>query len=137
VLGTLTPFMAPQVSGVEALGQTLESDSGIWTGSNSTDFVYKWQRCASTATTTCTDIATAVANTYKITTLDQGKYLRSGVAIRNLSQYAYSDVTAMVPAPKVNSKYVKGKKCTVRGKRVTSGGKSLICRNVKGKLLWQ
>ena len=137
VLGTLTPFMAPQVSGVEALGQTLESDSGIWTGSNSTDFVYKWQRCASTVTTTCSDIATAVANTYKITTLDQGKYLRSAVAIRNLSQYAYSDVTAMVPAPKVNSKYVKGKKCTVRGKRVTSGGKSLICRNVKGKLLWQ
>lgn len=136
VLGVLTPFLAPQVSGVAIVGQTLESDPGIWTGSNSTDYLYKWQRCTSTMTSTCSDIAGAVVATHKISTADQGRYLRSGVAIRNLSQFAFSDLTDRVPLPAVSSKFVKGKSCTVKGKRVTSGTKSLICRNVKGKLVW-
>ena len=136
VLGVLTPFLAPQVSGVAIVGQTLESDPGIWTGSNSTDYLHKWQRCTSTMTSTCSDIAGAVVATHKISTADQGRYLRSGVAIRNLSQFAFSDLTDRVPLPAVSSKFVKGKSCTVKGKRVTSGTKSLICRNVKGKLVW-
>ena len=87
-------------------------------------------------TSTCSDIAGAVVATHKISTADQGRYLRSGVAIRNLSQFAFSDLTDRVPLPAVSSKFVKGKSCTVKGKRVTSGTKSLICRNVKGKLVW-
>jgi len=136
VMGTLTPFMSPQVSGVAIVGQTLESDPGIWTGSSSTDYLYKWQRCSSKSISSCSDIPNVVVPTYKILAVDRGKYLRSGVAIKNLSQYAFSDLTEMVPLPAVTSKFVKGKSCTVKGKRVTSGTKSLICRNVKGKLVW-
>lgn len=136
IVGLITPFLIPQLSGYADRGQVLESDSGIWAGTNTTDFLFKWQRCASTNLSMCVDISGAQANKYQVTSTDQGKYLRSGVAIRNLSQYAYSDLTEKVPLPKVNAKYVKGKKCNIRGKRVVSGGKSLICRNVKGKLLW-
>jgi hypothetical protein len=98
--------------------------------------LFKWQRCSSTALTSCIDIAGAQTNKYQVSSLDQGKYLRSGAAIRNVSQFFYSELTDRVSLPAVSSKYVKGKTCTVQGKRVTSGTKSLICRNVKGKLVW-
>jgi hypothetical protein len=132
----MSPFLVPQLNGIASRGQTLESDSGIWAGNNSTDFLYKWQRCSSTVLSTCVDIAGAQANKYQISTSDQGKYLRSGVAIRNVSQFFFSDLTDRVSLPAVSSKYVKGKTCTVQGKRVTAGTKKLICRNVKGKLVW-
>jgi hypothetical protein len=136
IIGLISPFLVPQVSGIANRGQIIETDPGIWAGTNTTDFLYKWQRCSSTAPISCIDISGAQASKYQITTLDQGKYLRSGVAIRNISQYSYSDLTDRVPLPAVSTKYVKGKPCTVKGKRVTSGTKSLICRNVKGKLVW-
>ncbi len=136
IIGSMSPFLIPQVSGDASRGQTLESDSGIWAGTNTTDFLFKWQRCSSTVLSTCTDVSGAQSNKYQITTADQGKYLRSGVAIRNLSQYFFSDLSDRVPQPTVSTKYIKGKTCTVRGKKVTSGAKTLICRNVKGKLVW-
>jgi hypothetical protein len=137
VIGSMSPFLAPQLSGVASRGQTLESDSGFWTGTSTTDFLFKWQRCSSTLPTSCVDIAGAQTNKYQVSALDQGKYLRSGAAIRNLSQYFFSDLSDRVPIPTVSKKFVKGKSCTVKGKRVTSGTKSLICRNVKGKLVWR
>jgi hypothetical protein len=136
VIGSMSPFLIPQVSGDASKGQTLESDSGIWSGTNTTDFLFKWQRCSSTVLSTCIDITGAQANKYLITTADQGKYVRSGVAIRNLSQYFFSDLSDRVPQPTVKAKYTKGKACTVKGKKVPSGKKTLICRNVKGKLVW-
>jgi hypothetical protein len=136
IIGSMSPFLIPQVSGNPARGQTLESDSGFWTGTSTTDFVFKWQRCSSTLPTSCVDITGAQTNKYLVSALDQGKYLRSGAAIRNLSQYFFSDLSDRVPIPTVSTKFVKGKSCTVKGKRVTSGTKSLICRNVKGKLVW-
>lgn len=136
ILGLISPFLVPQVSGIATRGQTLESDSGFWTGTSTTDFLYKWQRCTSTVLSTCIDITGAQTNKYQVNSLDQGKYLRSGAAIRNVSQFFYSELTDRIPLPAVSTKYVKGKPCTVKGKRVTSGTKSLICRNVKGKLVW-
>ncbi len=136
VIGSMSPFLIPQVSGNASRGQTLESDSGIWAGTKTTDFLFKWQRCSSTLPTSCVDIAGAQTNKYLVSALDQGKYLRSGAAIRNLSQYFFSDLSDRVPLPTVSTKFVKGKSCSVKGKRVTSGTKSLICRNVKGKLVW-
>ena len=136
IIGLISPFLVPQLSGVASRGQVLESDPGFWTGTNTTDFLYKWQRCSSTMLSTCTDITGAQTNKYQVNSFDQGKYLRSGAAIRNVSQFFYSDLTDRVSLPAVSSKYVKGKSCTVKGKRVTSGTKSLICRNVKGKLVW-
>jgi hypothetical protein len=136
IIGLISPFLVPQLSGVASRGQTLESDSGFWTGTNTTDFLFKWQRCSSTLPTSCVDIAGAQKNKYQVNSLDQGKYLRSGAAIRNVSQYFYSDLSDRVPVPTVSTKYVKGKSCAIKGKRVTSGTKSLICRNVKGKLVW-
>jgi len=136
VIGLMSPFLLPQLSGVAALGKVIESDAGIWSGTSTTDFLFKWQRCSSTLVTTCVDIAGAQVNKYQVKTLDQGKYLRSGVAIRNLSQYAYSDLSDRIALPTVNVKYTKGKTCKVRGTKVKSGSKTLICRNVKGKLVW-
>ena len=136
VIGSMSPFLAPQLSGVASRGQTLESDSGFWTGTSTTDFLFKWQRCSSTLPTSCVDIAGAQTNKYQVNSLDQGKYLRSGAAIRNMSQFFYSELSDRVPVPTVSTKFVKGKPCAVKGKRVTSGTKSLICRNVKGKLVW-
>jgi len=136
IIGLISPFLVPQLSGVASRGQVLESDSGFWTGTNTTDFLFKWQRCSSTVLSTCTDITGAQTNKYQVNTLDQGKYLRSGAAIRNVSQFFYSDLTERISLPAVSTKYVKGKSCSVQGKRVTSGTKSLICRNVKGKLVW-
>ncbi|CAB4914838.1 unannotated protein [freshwater metagenome] len=136
IIGSMSPFLIPQVSGLASRGQTLESDSGIWAGTNTTDFLFKWQRCSSTVLSTCTDITGAQANKYQVAMTDQGKYLRSGVAIRNVSQYFFSDLSDRVPQPTVGTKYIKGKTCTVRGKKVTSDAKTLICRNVKGKLVW-
>jgi hypothetical protein len=132
----ISPFLVPQLNGIASRGQIIETDPGIWAGTNTTDFLFKWQRCTTQVPSSCADIPSAQANKYQVTTLDQGKYLRSGVAIRNISQYSYSDLTDRVPLPTVSTKYVKGKACTVKGKRVTSGTKSLICRNVKGKLVW-
>jgi hypothetical protein len=136
IVGLISPFLVPQVSGIANRGQILESDSGFWTGTNTTDFVYKWQRCSSTALSTCVDIVGAQTNKYQVNNLDQGNYLRSGAAIRNISQFFYSELTDRVPVPTVSTKIVKGKTCVVKGKRVTSGTNSLICRNVKGKLVW-
>jgi hypothetical protein len=136
IIGLISPFLMPQLSGYADRGQIIESDAGIWAGTNTTDFLFKWQRCSSTILSTCADISGVQANKYQVTTMDQGKYLRSGVAIRNISQFFYSDLTDRVPMPTVISKYIKGKSCKVRGKKVTSGSKNLICRNVKGKLLW-
>ena len=136
IIGLRSPFLVPQLSGVAARGQVLESDSGFWTGTNTTDFLFKWQRCSSTVLSTCIDITGAQTSKYQVNSLDQGKYLRSGAAIRNVSQFFYSELSDRVSLPAVRSKYVKGKSCTVQGKRVTSGTKSLICRNVKGKLVW-
>lgn len=136
IIGLMSPFLIPQLNGLASRGQIIETDPGIWAGTNTTDFLYKWQRCTTQVPSSCLDIPSAQANKYQVTTLDQGKYLRSGVAIRNLSQYSFSDLTDRVPLPAVSTKYVKGKPCTVKGKRVTSGTKSLICRNVKGKLVW-
>jgi hypothetical protein len=136
IIGLISPFLVPQLSGVAIRGQVLESDTGFWTGTNTTDFLFKWQRCSSTVLSTCIDITGAQTNKYQVNSLDQGKYLRSGAAIRNVSQFFYSELSDRVSLPAVSSKYVKGKSCSVQGKRVTSGTKSLICRNVKGKLVW-
>jgi hypothetical protein len=136
IIGLISPFLVPQLNGIASRGQIIETDPGIWAGTNTSDFLFKWQRCTTQVPSSCADIPSAQANKYQVTTLDQGKYLRSGVAIRNISQYSYSDLTDRVPLPTVSTKYVKGKACTVKGKRVTSGTKSLICRNVNGKLVW-
>ena len=137
VTGLVTSLLPPQITGTAAKGKMLSTDNGTWMGANVTDFVYKWQRCDSTSVSSCVDIAGAISNQYQVKTLEIGKYIRSGVAIRNNSQFAFSDLTVKVPMVKVVPKFVKGKSCTVQGKKATSGTKKLICKNVKGKLLWQ
>ena len=137
ITGLVTSLLPPQVTGTAVKGKMLTTDNGTWVGANAADFVYKWQSCYSTSVSSCADIPGAITSQYQVKTLEIGKYIRSGVAIKNNSQFAFSDLTTKVPVVKVIAKYVKGKSCTIKNKKVTSGTKILICKNVKGKLIWQ
>jgi subtilase family serine protease len=60
----------PTISGTTAQGQTLTANPGSWTGYPSPAFTYQWQQCSGG---TCTDIPTASAQTYTLTSADVGK----------------------------------------------------------------
>ena len=99
---TAAPTISP-TSGV-VVGTTLTSTNGTWNPAASS-FSYQWQRCSSTTTTTCANIAGATAATYTVAAADVGQYLRSGVSAissSGTSTPAYSAVVAgpsSAPAP--------------------------------------
>ncbi|HET7132357.1 MAG TPA: hypothetical protein VFJ95_08910, partial [Gammaproteobacteria bacterium] len=82
-------------------------------------FSYQWQRCSATGTS-CVDIPSATAATYKLTAADGGHVMRSTVRARNVngaSQPAAStgssaviDVPAVTRAPHVSGRARVGKK---------------------------
>lgn len=99
---TAAPTVSPTTGVV--LGTTLTSTNGTWSVAPSS-YAYQWQRCSSTTTTTCANIAGATAATYTTTSADVGQYLRSGVSAitsSGTSAPAYSAVVAgpsSAPAP--------------------------------------
>jgi hypothetical protein len=70
----------PAVSGTPKVGQTLTVSNGTWTGAP-TGYDYQWQRC--TSSTSCTDIASANAESYKAVAGDAGRTLRAVVTAAN------------------------------------------------------
>ncbi len=46
----------PTVSGTARVGQRLSATSGTWSGTDTIEFAYRWQRCTSTQTSSCSDI---------------------------------------------------------------------------------
>ena len=73
----------PAISGPStAVGQTLTASAGEWRFTPTT-FTYEWQRCETTAATSCGAIAGGSAQTYVISAADTGKRLRVLVSATN------------------------------------------------------
>lgn len=85
----------PSVSGTAKVGSTLTVSNGTWSNSP-TNFTYQWQRCSST--TSCTDIANAVGQSYVVRDSDGGFRLRADVTASNADGQAtvHSNVTSLV-----------------------------------------
>lgn len=90
--------VAPTISGIPQVGQTLTATPGTWTGSPST-FTYRWQRCDPTGAN-CADIPAATGQTYVLTDSDVGSTIRVVVSAQNAlgTATATSAPTAVVSA---------------------------------------
>lgn len=84
----------PVVSGTAAVGSTLTSSTGTWTGTDPITFAYQWQRGT-------TNISGATSSSYLIQAGDAGSTLRCVVTATNVagSTSANSANTAIVVAP--------------------------------------
>ena len=72
----------PTISGTPQVGQTLTANSGTWTGQQPITYTYQWRRCDASGGS-CANIGGATANTYTLTSADQGNTLRVRVTARN------------------------------------------------------
>lgn len=90
---------APVISGVVAVGETLSSTLGAWTGTPPITYERQWQRCD----VDCTDIVGATAATYDVTTADIGFSLAVLVTATNTAGWTsqLSAETVVVPDPVV------------------------------------
>ena len=110
LLGTLTAGMilasiasaaapvnstAPAVTGTAKVGSTLTVSNGTWSNSP-TNYTYQWQRC--TSTTSCTDIANAVGQSYVVRNADGGNRVRADVTATNADGQStvHSNMTSVV-----------------------------------------
>ncbi len=71
---------SPHVSGKPAVGQTLSSTAGSWTGTQPISISYQWQRCLGRR---CVDVPGATRNTRKLAAADAGSKMRMLVAATN------------------------------------------------------
>lgn len=98
-----TSVAAPVVTGADGVGQLLSTSNGTW-GGTPTSYQYRWQRCASGNTSSCTDIAGAGAATYRLVAADAGSVVRSEVTALNAAgasapvASAVSGVVVAIPA---------------------------------------
>jgi hypothetical protein len=75
---------APVITGTKAVGATLAATSGVWKGTPTIDYEYQWQRCTSSAASSCTtDIPDATDSTYDLVAADQAKWVRVVVTASN------------------------------------------------------
>ena len=90
----------PAISGSAVVGVTLASTTGTWTGTAPIAFARQWMRCTSTATTSCTAIASATGVSYVLATADVARYLRLRVTASNTkgAVQVLSEPTAIVAA---------------------------------------
>ncbi|MFZ4569474.1 MAG: hypothetical protein ACOYND_10595, partial [Bacteroidota bacterium] len=95
----------PSLRGTVALGQTLTTTDGTWSGSPTPTFSYKWQR-ADTASGTYSDISGATSSTYTVTASDAGKYLRSVATATNSAGTSSKESAATIQVPLPSSVYV-------------------------------
>ncbi len=93
-----TNTVLPAITGTAAVGSTLTSTTGTWSGST-TGFAYQWNRCDATGAS-CSAIIGATTQTYVVGSLDAGNTLRVTVTATNAtgSTPATSSQTAVVPA---------------------------------------
>ena len=87
----------PNVSGTAKVGSTLTVSNGTWSNSP-TSYTYQWQRCSST--TSCTDIANALGQSYVVRNADGGFRIRADVTATNADGQAtvHSNLTSTVAA---------------------------------------
>jgi hypothetical protein len=88
----------PTVSGSFEVGETLTTTPGSWTGTAPVTFAYHWQRCDSTAATSCSDVDGATLPTYVLTDADAASYLRVRVSATNTCASGCSTAPAVYSA---------------------------------------
>lgn len=72
----------PAISGAAKVGSTLTVSNGDWNNTPTT-FAYQWQRCTTSAESSCADIVGAVSQTYTVKSADSGNRLRALVTAGN------------------------------------------------------
>jgi subtilisin family serine protease len=72
----------PSLLGVGAVTHTLTFKPGTWTGT-APSYAYAWQRCTSTALSSCLPIPGATGAGYLLTSADRGRYVRIAVTATN------------------------------------------------------
>jgi hypothetical protein len=80
--------VAPVVSGIGYVGQTLATTNGTWTGNPAPTFAYQWQRNGS-------NIGGATASTYVVTLADEGVPVRCVVTATNSEGSASANSNAI------------------------------------------
>ncbi|MEK9806160.1 MAG: VCBS domain-containing protein, partial [Euryarchaeota archaeon] len=94
----------PTISGTTTEDEELTVDATPLDGNDEdgmtgSSYSYQWQRCTSTATSTCSDISSATSTTYTLGNDDAEQYLRVGVSYDDdygTTETVYSDVTAQI-----------------------------------------
>ena len=106
-IGRLSPPSAPQVqvapaiSGVPTVGQTLTANPGSWSGSPAPSFSYQWQQCDSSGLN-CLPISGATQSTYQLQAGDVGHQVTVAVSGSNTAgqqTVAATPVGPINPAP--------------------------------------
>jgi hypothetical protein len=87
----------PLIVGTPAVGATLTTSNGTWTGADDNGYSYAWNRCASNGTG-CSSIPGATGNSYPVQAADAGKALRSKVTAKN-SNGSTSATSVALPIP--------------------------------------
>jgi hypothetical protein len=124
---------APTISGTEREGATLTTSNGTWSNSPNS-FTYRWQRCAADGTS-CTNITGATARSYRLTTADEDRTVRSAVTASNADGEATafsraSDVISSsagprnTAAPRVTGTPAPGNELTAENGTWTGGVRS-------------
>jgi hypothetical protein len=82
------------------VAKTLTAGKGLWSGSSTIAYTYKWYRCSVSSTKTattaptssakCATISGATKSTYKLAKADVGKYVRVLITAKNTAGTAYS-----------------------------------------------
>ena len=85
---------SPHVSGKPAVGQTLSSTSGSWSGTQPISMSYQWQRCFRRR---CVNVPGATSNTRKLTAADAGSDMRMLVAATNAAGRTRAASTQLGP----------------------------------------
>lgn len=86
---------APKVSGTVAVGKSLTTTNGTWSGTPSPIYTYQWSRC----TTTCTTISGATNPSYTVQAADKGYRLAVRVTATNRGGIASASSAATTTVP--------------------------------------
>ncbi len=76
-----TNTVAPTVSGIAQVGDTLTASTGAWSG-GPTSFSYQWQDCSSSGKD-CSNVSGAIASSYQLASSDVGHTVRVVVTASN------------------------------------------------------
>lgn len=92
-VGPPTMTLAPTVTGIAEVGETLTAEPGTWSSTTPVTYAYQWLRCDSADHATCSDITGADSETYELAHDDYGKH----VAVRVLADSGYGSAAAVSP----------------------------------------
>lgn len=108
-----TNSVAPSVSGATTVGSLLSGNSGVWSGSPTLSYEYRWYRCTNSSKSTpspsgCSALTDGSSEpgalSYEITAEDLGGYLRLRVDASNTvgTVSLYSAATSVVGSAPIN-----------------------------------